>query len=60
MLLAFLILPGVIIPAVIVGFFMLCKGPRIIQGQAEMTEYRVSSRVPGRILEFHAKEGQTV
>ena len=41
-------------------FFMLRKGPEIIQGQAEVTEYRVSSKVPGRILEFRVKEGQSV
>ncbi len=39
---------------------MLRKGPEIIQGQAEVTEYRVSSKVPGRILEFRVKEGQSV
>ena len=38
---------------------MLRKGPEIIQGQAEVTEYRVSSKVPGRILEFRVKEGQS-
>ncbi len=41
-------------------FLMLRKGPEIIQGQAEVTEYRVSSKVPGRILEFRVKEGQSV
>ena len=39
---------------------MLRKGPEIVQGQAEVTEYRVSSIVPGRILEFRVKEGQSV
>lgn len=60
MLLAFLTLLGVIAVVAIVGFFMLRKGPEIIQGQAEVTEYRVSSKVPGRILEFRVKEGQQV
>lgn len=60
MLLAFLTLLGVIALVAIVGFFMLRKGPEIIQGQAEVTEYRVSSKVPGRILEFRVKEGETV
>lgn len=60
MLLAFLTLLGVIVLVAVVGFFMLRKGPEIIQGQAEVTEYRVSSKVPGRILEFRVKEGQTV
>ncbi len=60
MLLAFLTLLGVIILVAVVGFFMLSKGPEIIQGQAEVDEYRVSSKVPGRILEFRVKEGQEV
>ncbi|EKU90046.1 HlyD family secretion protein [Bacteroides oleiciplenus] len=60
MLLAFLTLTGVIAIVAIVGFFMLRKGPEIVQGQAEVTEYRVSSKVPGRILEFRVKEGQSV
>ena len=60
MLLAFLTLLGVIVLVAVVGFFMLRKGPEIIQGQAEVTEYRVSSKVPGRILEFRVKEGQKV
>lgn len=60
MLLAFLTLLGVIALVAVVGFFMLRKGPEIIQGQAEVDEYRVSSKVPGRILEFRVKEGQTV
>ena len=60
MLLAFLTLLGVIAIVAVVGFFMLRKGPEIIQGQAEVTEYRVSSKVPGRILEFRVKEGQQI
>ena len=60
MLLAFLTLTGVIAIVALVGFFMLRKGPEIIQGQAEVTEYRVSSKVPGRILEFRVKEGRSV
>ena len=60
MLLAFLTLLGVIALVAVVGFFMLRKGPEIIQGQAEVDEYRVSSKVPGRILEFRVKEGQPV
>lgn len=60
MLLAFLTLTGVIAVVALVGLFMLRKGPEIVQGQAEVTEYRVSSKVPGRILEFRVKEGQSV
>lgn len=32
----------------------------IIQGQAEADEYRISSKVPGRILEIRVTEGQKV
>ena len=39
MLLAFLTLTGVIAIVAVVGFFMLRKGPEIVQGQAEVTEY---------------------
>ncbi|TWV15646.1 biotin/lipoyl-binding protein [Bacteroidaceae bacterium HV4-6-C5C] len=60
MLLAFLTLTGIIALVAIVGFFMLRKGPEIVQGQADVTEYRVSSKVPGRILEFRVKEGDKV
>lgn len=60
MLLAFLTLLSVILLVAIVGFFMLRKGPEMIQGQAEVTEYRVSSKIPGRILELRVKEGQKV
>lgn len=60
MILAFLTLLGVVAVVALVGFFALRKGPEIVQGQAEVTEYRVSSKVPGRILKFLVKEGQTV
>ena len=60
MLLAFLTLVGVIAVVALAGFLMLRKGPETIQGQAEVNEYRVSSKVPGRILEIRVKEGQKV
>ena len=53
-------LTGVIIIVCIIGFLTLGKGPEIIQGQAEATEYRVSSKVPGRILKLLASEGDKV
>ena len=60
MLVAFLSLAGVIIVVALVGFFTLQEGPEIVQGQAEVSEYRVSSKVPGRIKEFKVKEGDAV
>ena len=43
-----------------IGFFTLGRQPEIIQGEVECTEYRVSSKVPGRILEIRVKEGDYV
>lgn len=36
------------------------KDSNLIQGQAEADEYRISSKVPGRILEIRVTEGQKV
>lgn len=44
----------------IIGFFTLGHEPELIQGQVEVSEYRVSSKVPGRILEIRVKEGDFV
>ena len=60
MLIAFIVLGLVIAIVSIVGFFTFSKGPEIIQGQAEADEYRVSSKVPSRVLEFRVKEGDQV
>lgn len=60
MLVAFVTLLSVLILVAIVGFFMLGSSDEIIQGQAEADEYRVSSKVPGRILELRVQEGQPV
>ena len=59
-MLAFFTLAAVIVLVSIIGFLTLGKGTEIIQGQAEATEYRVSSKVPGRILKFLVSEGDNV
>ncbi len=59
-LLAFLTLLTVVVIVSIIGLFSFSKGPEIIQGQAEATEYRVSSKVPGRILKYFVTEGDKV
>ena len=43
-----------------IGAWSLKSEPEIIQGQVEVSEYRVSSKVPGRILELRVKEGDYV
>ena len=59
-LLAVIGFAGVVIIVALIGFFTLGRDPEIIQGQVEVTEYRVSSKVPGRILELRVKEGDYV
>ena len=44
----------------IIGFFIFDRDREIIQGQVEVKEYRVSSKVPGRILELRVEEGEYV
>ena len=51
---------AVIIIVALIGFLALDREPNVIQGQVEVTEYRVSSKVPGRILELRVKEGDFV
>ena len=59
-LLAILGFAVVIIIVALIGFFTLGRDPEIMQGQVEASEYRVSSKVPGRILEIRVKEGDYV
>ena len=51
---------AVVIIVAIIGVLALDRTPDIIQGQVEVTEYRVSSKVPGRILELRVSEGDYV
>ena len=43
-----------------IGYFTLGKADDVIQGEIEVSEYRVSSKVPGRILKLRVKEGDYV
>lgn len=44
----------------VISSLALGDEPEIIQGQVEVSDYRVSSKVPGRILELRVKEGDYV
>ena len=50
---------AVMVIAIVVG---LCLPDRaeVIQGEVETTDYRVSSKVPGRVLEIRVQEGDLV
>ena len=59
-LLAIVGFSAVVIIVALIGFFALGRDPELIQGQVEVSEYRVSSKVPGRVLEIRVKEGDFV
>lgn len=53
-------LVAVVLIVSVVGFIVSRPKSIVIQGEAEATEYRVSGKIPGRIEEFRADEGQSV
>ena len=59
-LLAVAAFAAIIVIVGIVGYFTIGNEPEVIQGQVDVSEYRVSSKVPGRILEIRVKEGDYV
>ena len=44
----------------IIGHFALNDDEDIIQGEIEVSEFRVSSKLPGRVVELRVKEGDYV
>ena len=56
--LAVLVLAVVTVGAI--GYFTIGTEEEVIQGQIDVEEYRVSSKVPSRILELRVKEGDYV
>lgn len=55
-----MILAIIIIVVALIGEFTLGKDNGTIQGQAEVQEYRVSSKVPARVLKYFVREGDKV
>ena len=43
-----------------IGYFAIGRDAEIIQGQIDVEEYRVSSKVPSRVLHIYVKEGDFV
>lgn len=59
-LLAVIGFTAVVVIVALIGFFALDHTPEVIQGEVEVSEYRVSSKLPGRVLEIRVKEGDYV
>lgn len=60
LLLAIAVFVVVVLLVGVIGFFAFRPQGDIVQGEADADEYRVSSKVPGRLLELRVKEGDTV
>lgn len=58
-LIAAFILVGIIVVVILIG---LAKPPEeeAIEGQVDVTDYRISSKVPSRVLKFYVSEGDIV
>lgn len=50
----------IVVAVSLIGFAVSRPEPAVIQGEVEVTEYRVSGKVPGRIEQFFASEGDIV
>ncbi len=59
-LLAMIGFAAVVVIVGVIGFFTLEHQDETIQGEVEVAEYRVSSKLPGRVLELRVKEGDYV
>ena len=57
---ALAIVIGVVILVALGSLYAFRTDNETIQGQAEVSEYRVSSKVPGRVLRYMVKEGDYV
>ena len=53
-------LVGVVLLIALVGYLVSKPRPRVIQGEAEATEYSISCMVPGHVTELYCREGQQV
>lgn len=59
-LIPIIIFAAIIIGVALYGFLFLRHEDNIIQGEAEITEVRISSKVPGRVAKFFVEEGSYV
>lgn len=59
-LLAVLGFTTVVVIVALIGFFTLGRQEDVVQGEVEVSEYRVSSKLPGRVIELRVQEGDYV
>ena len=59
-LLAVLGLASVVVLVAVIGYFTIDRTQEVIQGEVEVSEYRVACKLPGRVSEIRVKEGDYV
>ena len=59
-LLAVIGFTAVVVLVGVIGFFTLEQKDDTIQGEVEVSEYRVSCKLPGRVVELRVQEGDYV
>lgn len=60
LLIGIIALVAIVVTVSFTGYIVSKPKPSVIQGEAEATEYRISGKVPGRIEQFFAAEGDMV
>ncbi len=60
LLLTVLIIVAVVAVVAVIGFCFMNKPAEFVEGQVEGTTVRISGKLPGRVVEFFAHEGDTV
>ena len=60
LLLTMAIVVAVVAVIAAIGFIFMNKPDDMIEGQVEGTTVRISGKLPGRVVEFFAEEGDTV
>ena len=59
-LLAVLGFVSVVIAVAVIGYFTLDRTKEVIEGEVEVSEYRVACKLPGRVTDIRVKEGDYV
>jgi Multidrug resistance efflux pump len=60
LVIGFVVLIAIVVLVGLIGYFILTPSEIILQGEVEANEVRVSGKLPGRILQLRAKEGDFV
>lgn len=60
LLITMAIVVAAVVVIAVIGFLFMNRPENYIEGQVEGTTIRISGKLPGRVVEFYAQEGDTV